>query len=143
MPALTQFNVAMALETEAKTLDPQTVAAGVRGLFARPQAGFYVVAELDGEVVAALLVTSEWSDWRAGFFWWIQSVYVRPESRRRGIFRGLFEAVCEQAAGEADVCGVRLYVESDNQSALHTYRALGMRETSYRVYELTFPPTSR
>jgi ribosomal protein S18 acetylase RimI-like enzyme len=138
--ALTAFNVAMAHETEARTLDPSVVVAGVRGLFERPQAGFYAVAELDSEPVAALMVTSEWSDWRAGFFWWIQSVYVRPSDRRKGVFRALFEEICREAAGQGDVCGVRLYVERGNRHAQQTYQALGMRETSYRVYELTLRP---
>jgi len=81
------------------------------------------------------MLTVEWSEWRNGFFWWIQSVYVRPELRRQGLYRRLHQHVVELAAREPEVCGIRLYVEQENRTAQATYRALGMRETNYRLYE--------
>ena len=136
---LTAFNIAMARETEARELDPEVVANGVRGLFQRTEAGFYVVAHGATETIGALMVTSEWSDWRAGYFWWIQSVYVEPGQRRRGVFRALYGHVCDHAAQRPDIRGIRLYVERHNRVAQDTYHALGMIETTYRMYELEFP----
>ncbi|UTW44451.1 GNAT family N-acetyltransferase [bacterium SCSIO 12696] len=133
--SLVAFNCAMALETEDKVLPRDTVAAGVANLLQRPELGFYLVAEESGEVVASLMITGEWSDWRNGLFWWIQSVYVRPEYRRRGIYRQLYQEVERLAQERGDVCGFRLYVERDNLRAQQTYRALGMEETVYQMYE--------
>ena len=133
--ALIEFNSAMALETEGKELLPEIIGAGVRGLLANPTAGFYVVAEAEGKVVGALMLTKEWSDWRNGSFWWIQSVYVRPDQRRRGVYRQLYRHVQQLAANDSAVCGFRLYVERENSAAQSVYRALGMSETHYRVFE--------
>ena len=133
--AIAGFNIAMARETEGKRLLPQVVAQGVRRLLAEPALGFYLVAEAQGEVVATLMVTTEWSDWRSGRFWWLQSVYVVPAWRRRGVFRALYGHVRAQAAQEPDVCGFRLYVERDNANAQATYRALGMDTTDYLLME--------
>jgi ribosomal protein S18 acetylase RimI-like enzyme len=138
-PALIAFNRAMALETERKLLLPKVIGAGVRGLLRRPDSGFYTVAELGREVVAALMVTKEWSDWRNGDFWWIQSVYVRPEYRRRGVYRRLYRYLRALAARERAVCGFRLYVEKGNRRAQATYRASGMKRTHYLVYEQLKP----
>ena len=132
---LVAFNAAMALETERKVLLPRVIGAGVRGLLRRPDSGFYVVAERDGEVIAALMVTKEWSDWRNGDFWWIQSVYVRPEFRRRGVYRRLYGHLQDLAAKKRAVCGFRLYVERNNRRAQATYRAAGMERTHYLVFE--------
>jgi ribosomal protein S18 acetylase RimI-like enzyme len=137
--AIAAFNQAMALETENRPLDLATVQAGVAQLMARPELGFYVVAEVAGEPVACLLVTREWSDWRNGLFWWIQSVYVHPHRRRQGLFRSLYHQVEVLARQQGDVCGLRLYVEKDNAPAQATYQALGMAPTPYQVYESTFP----
>src|SRR5690349_24342627 len=129
------FNRAMALETEAKALFPRVIGAGVRRLLARPQSGFYVIAERDAEVVGALLITKEWSDWRNGDFWWVQSVYVRPDHRGRGVYGHLYRHVQRLAARRRRVVGFRLYVDHDNRRARKVYRALGMQETRYRVFE--------
>lgn len=137
--AIATFNQAMALETEGRMLDLATVQAGVAQLMARPELGFYLVAEVAGNPVACLLVTSEWSDWRSGLFWWIQSVYVHPPHRRQGIFRRLYGQVETLARQRGDVCGLRLYVEKDNAPAQATYRTLGMVPTPYQIYESTFP----
>ena len=133
--ALIAFNSAMALETEAKELFPAVIGAGVRHLLAHPQSGFYLVAEENRDVIAALMITKEWSDWRNGDFWWIQSVYVRPEYRGRGIYGRLYRHVQRLAARRRRVVGFRLYVDHDNRRARKVYRALGMQETRYRVFE--------
>jgi ribosomal protein S18 acetylase RimI-like enzyme len=132
---LIEFNAAMALETERKELLPEVIGAGVRTLLANPASGFYVIAEESSLVLAALMITREWSDWRNGSFWWIQSVYVRPEWRRRGVYKRLYRHVQELAAQDPAVCGFRLYVERENAGAQDTYRSLGMRETRYLVFE--------
>ena len=133
--ALAEFNRAMARETEGKDLPLDRIRAGVETLLKNPNLGFYVVATREGKIAGSLMVTTEWSDWRNGAFWWIQSVYVRPELRRQGIFRDLYAFVKSCAADEPDVCGYRLYVERDNTGARKTYETLGMRETPYRMYE--------
>lgn len=135
-PALARFNARMAKETEEKVLDPDTVLAGVRAVLEDSSKGLYLVAEDEGAIVGQLLVTYEWSDWRNAVFWWIQSVYVVPEARRRGVYRALHERVLEMARARADVCGLRLYVEKDNRSAKATYESLKMRPTRYDLYEL-------
>jgi ribosomal protein S18 acetylase RimI-like enzyme len=134
-PLLVEFNAAMALETERKELLPDVIGAGVRSLLDNPLSGFYVVAEKGDRVVGALMITKEWSDWRNGTFWWIQSVYVRPELRRQGVYKLLYRHVQELAAKDPAVCGFRLYVERENGRAQATYRALGMKETRYLVFE--------
>lgn len=135
---IAEFNIAMAMETEGKQLDSEIVLSGVRNLLNNKEEGFYVVAELDGVVIASLMVTKEWSDWRDGVFWWVQSVYVRPEQRKRGVFRRLYEFVKDTAVASGDVCGLRLYVERDNTAAQETYVRLGMEETPYKMYEVVF-----
>lgn len=133
---LIAFNCAMAQETENIQLDPVIVEAGVKALFERPESGFYTVAESSSNQLAgSLMITSEWSDWRNGVFWWIQSVYVRPEYRRQGVYRSLYIHVQELAKKDSLACGFRLYVEKDNQRAQKTYESLGMSETPYLVYE--------
>ena len=139
---LARFNQAMAQESEGKPLDTATVRAGLSALFDRPSEGQYVVAvDAHGAPVGALLLTYEWSDWRNGRFWWIQSVYVVPQARRRGVYRALHRHVRDAARSDPQVCGLRLYVERDNVTAQSTYRALGMTETPYRLYEEEFDRT--
>jgi GNAT superfamily N-acetyltransferase len=134
-PIIAELNIAMARETESKRLCPATVTAGIRAVFDHPDRGFYVVAESEGDVVGCLLITFEWSDWRCGLFWWIQSLYVRPVFRRRGVFRQLHEFVKAEALRRPDTCGIRLYVEQSNHVAQRTYEEIGMKPTSYRIYE--------
>lgn len=133
--ALTGFNIAMALETEAKVLTLEVVSNGVRTLLKNPEYGFYVIAETSGEIVGSLMVTTEWSDWRDGEFWWVQSVFVRRDYRRQGIYRKLYEYIKAKAAKRRNVCGFRLYVERDNGVAQQAYAKLGMSETFYKVFE--------
>jgi ribosomal protein S18 acetylase RimI-like enzyme len=132
---IADFNAAMALETEHKRLDPTTLRAGVEGAIARPEAARYYLAEVDGRVVAQLMNTFEWIDWRNGVFWWVQSVYVSRESRGRGIFKALYRHV-ETLARNAGACGIRLYVERENANAQEVYRRLGMGDAGYAVYEV-------
>lgn len=134
-----EFNIRMAAETEQKELLREEIEPGVHGLFNRPQYGFYVVAEAGGKVVGSLMVTYEWSDWRNGVFWWIQSVYVIPEFRRKGVYRAMYSRLKEMASdaigdGEA-ICGFRLYVEKENEVAQKTYSSLSMDETHYKMFE--------
>ena len=133
--ALSEFNQNMAFETEGIKLIPEVISAGVKTMINNPQMGFYLVAEVDGDIQASLMVTTEWSDWRNGLFWWIQSVYVKPDYRRQGLYRQLYERVKSLAENEPGVCGFRLYVEHDNFNAQKTYHALGMDETNYKLFE--------
>lgn len=130
-----KFNRAMALETEKKELLPEVISKGVEKLLNNPYLGFYVVAERDNKIVGSLMVTTEWSDWRNGMFWWIQSVYVLPEERRKGTYTRLYKFIQEAAKKNPDICGFRLYVEKNNGLAKDTYEALGMNQTEYRLYE--------
>lgn len=133
--ALTEFNIAMALETENKILTLEVVSNGVQTLLKNSQYGFYVIAEKSGEITGSLMVTTEWSDWRDGEFWWVQSVYVRRDCRRQGIYRRLYEYIKAKAAKRGNVCGFRLYVECDNAVAQQAYSKLGMSETFYKMFE--------
>lgn len=132
------FNAAMAAETEGIALDPDRLASGVRAVLADRSKGFYLIAESDGEVAAQTLITYEWSDWRNGVFWWIQSVYVKPEFRGQGVFTRIYEHVAGLARASGNVCGLRLYVEHENERAQRTYERLGMRRTVYHMYEADF-----
>lgn len=139
--ALVEFNAAMAWETEHKRLDPAVLRPGVAAVFDDPRRGFYLVAEREGAVIGGLLVTYEWSDWRCGDWWWLQSVYVRPPARGQGVFRALFDAVVVRAQA-ARAVGLRLYVEQHNHAAQRTYERLGMRHDSYRMMDLQFVPAA-
>lgn len=130
------FNRNLAWETEKKRLNSATVGSGVRALLRDAAKGTYYVAEKDGAVIGQLLVTYEWSDWRDGDFWWIQSVFVAPEFRQAGVFRSLFDHVQKLALSRRDVCGLRLYVEKNNRRAHRAYEKLGMEHTDYEIYEL-------
>ena len=135
---IAEYNVAMALETEGISLDLDRVKQGVRAVLDDPSKGFYVVVDIESRVVGQMMVTFEWSDWRNGVFWWIQSVYVHPDHRRSSIFTQLYRHV-ERSAKEADdVCGLRLYVEHENAIAQSTYQRLGMTQAVYKVYETDF-----
>lgn len=129
------FNQAMAMETEGKQLDDAVIVPGVQAMFENPERGFYLIAEHQQQPVACLMVTYEWSDWRNGLFWWIQSVYVTQEFRRQGIYRRMYEQLKQMARSEGGVCGFRLYAEIDNKSAHTTYRSVGMDECHYRMFE--------
>ncbi|AUX46234.1 N-acetyltransferase GCN5 [Sorangium cellulosum] len=135
-------NRAMALETEGKVLDTSATLRGAAALIADEGKGFYLLAERGSEIAGQLMITYEWSDWRNGIFWWIQSVYVSPASRRGGVFRALYRRLHEMAADAGNVCGIRLYVETANARAQATYVALGMQRSHYELYELDLPLSS-
>ena len=132
---LAEFNISMARETEGIELIPRVISTGVETMINNPQMGFYLVVEDAGAIQASLMVTTEWSDWRNGLFWWIQSVYVTEQYRRRGLYRKLYDQVKSLAEAEQQVCGFRLYVEHENLVAQKTYRSFGMIETGYKMYE--------
>ena len=125
----------MALETEGIEVSKDKITNGVVNLMNSPGLGFYLVAECDGKITGSLMITTEWSDWRNGLFWWIQSVYVLPEYRRMGIYRAMYEHVKQLAQEKPDICGFRLYVERNNKIAQTTYENLGMEETYYLLFE--------
>jgi ribosomal protein S18 acetylase RimI-like enzyme len=132
---IAEFNRLLAKETEHKHLDPAILSAGVAAVLGDPNKGRYFVAETDGRIVGQLGITFEWSDWRNGNFWWIQSVFVAPDARRQGVFRTLYQHVLDAAYKDANVIGVRLYVEHDNTIAQATYRKLGMERMSYLMMQ--------
>ena len=136
-PTIVRFQMSMALETEGKTLDESTLAVGVRAVFKAPDNGFYLVAEIGETVVGSLLITYEWSDWRNAPFWWIQSVFVDAEYRRRGVYTAMHNRAVRMAT-ESGACGVRLYVERTNLTAQKTYAGLGMSQSHYDLYEIDF-----
>ncbi len=135
---IARFNQAMAMETENRILPDELIVPGVIRLITESSNGFYLVAERDHNILGCLGITFEWSDWRNGQFWWIQSVYVHQESRRQGVFSAMYDKVNELAKEETDVCGIRLYVEKENENAMQTYISLGMVETPYRITEVEF-----
>ena len=138
LDTLVDYNVAMAWETESKRLDRAVLARGISAVFEDPRRGFYLVAERGGEPAGALLVTYEWSDWRCGDWWWIQSVYVAEAHRRAGVFKALYAEVEQRARACAGVVGLRLYVEWENARAQRTYASLGMTQAHYHMYQASF-----
>jgi GNAT superfamily N-acetyltransferase len=133
--AIIEFQLAMARETEELELDRDVLVRGVAAVFHDSSKGRYYVAEIDGRVVASLMITYEWSDWRSGTVWWIQSVYVLPEFRKRGIYAGLYTHVRDMIKDEPGIRGIRLYVDERNRTAQEVYTRLGMNGEHYRVFE--------
>ena len=135
---IAHFNTRLASETEGKLLDPETILAGVKTFLADQHRGRYFVAVSENAVVGQMAHTREWSDWRNGEIWWLQSVYVLPDFRQRGVFRALYQYLEALALGSSDVIGVRLYVESHNRRAQEAYQRLGLRDANYSVMERIF-----
>lgn len=139
---IASFSVAMALETEGRHLDRDRLHDGTMALLNSPDRGFFMVAELeqvdDRQLVGQLMITFEWSDWRNGAFWWIQSVYVAPAWRRQSVFRRMHQTVMATAKTNPNVCGIRLYVEENNSVAQAVYRKVGLTPSSYAVFETDF-----
>jgi len=135
LDTVVEFNLRLAEESEGKLLDRTLLEPGVAGALSDPAKGPYLLALWDGRPVGQMAYTFEWSDWRNGWFWWLQSVYVVPEARRKGVFRALFRELLALARKAGDVIGVRLYVEADNQIGQATYRRLGFADTRYGVME--------
>jgi ribosomal protein S18 acetylase RimI-like enzyme len=134
VPVLAEHNVAAAQESEHLVLDGQTALAGVQNVFAHPELGRYFVAQVDGQIAGSLMITYEWRDWHNRLSWWIQSVYTRPEFRRRGVYAAFYKYILALAKSE-NVHSVRLYADKDNQAARAVYRKLGMHEGEYIIYE--------
>ncbi len=139
---IASFSAAMALETEGRRLDLDRLHLGTIALIETPARGFFIVAEQEQgdsrQLLGQLMVTYEWSDWRNGAFWWIQSVYVDPAWRRQSIFRRMHETVMATAKTSPNVCGVRLYVEESNRTAQAVYRRVGLTPSSYAIFEHDF-----
>ena len=131
---ITQFNVAMARETEDKRLSVPVVARGVQSLLDNPKYGFYVVAEVEGRVVGSLMVTYEWSDWRGMDIWWLQSIYVSKKWRRKGIMKMLIEKIKKMAGN--NVFALRLYVHEGNGNAIEAYKKVGMKKMPYFIFSM-------
>jgi ribosomal protein S18 acetylase RimI-like enzyme len=147
--SIVSFSTAMALETEGRRLDPARLRDGTLSLLKAPERGFFMVAELPDtgrhRLVGQVMITFEWSDWRNAVFWWVQSVYVDPAWRRRGIYRTMHNHIVAQAKADPQVCGIRLYVERENRTAQTVYRRVGLAPSAYAVYEQDFvflPPES-
>ena len=132
--SITQFQVDMALESEGAVLDSDKVLRGVTAAMNDCNKGTYIVARNEGDVVASLMITREWSDWNAEWYWWVQSVYVKPAHRGRGLFRAMYSKVKDMAT-QKGVSQVRLYVDKTNLSARQVYERVGMQECHYLMYE--------
>jgi len=132
---IVEFQLAMAQETEALALDRQICTQGVQAVFERPSLGEYYVGERDGRVICSTLITYEWSDWRNGVVWWIQSVYVIPEARKQGVYAGLYSHIKNLAQADERVRGIRLYVDRRNTAAQQVYARVGMNGEHYQVFE--------
>jgi len=135
---IARFNAAMGTETEGILLDMRRLYRGVKAILSNPRKGFYLLAEVDRKIVGQMMITREWSDWRNGHFWWIQSVYVLPAHRRRGVYRALHESAVAHGRRKKDVCGIRLYVDHYNLSAQKVYKKLGMKRSNYDMFEQDF-----
>jgi GNAT superfamily N-acetyltransferase len=134
-PTIVGFNLELAWETEGKRLDFDRLSAGVVAALAEPERLRYCIAEIDGAIVGQAAVSREWSDWRNGWIWWFQSVFVAAEARGTGVFRALHTRIRDEARDLPDVIGLRLYVEHQNDRAMRTYKTLGMIPGGYQVYE--------
>jgi len=137
-PFIVNANICLALETEGKRLRLDRVTAGVNSLLSDASKGTYFIAEVGGHIAGQLLITREWSDWRNGHFWWIQSVYVLENFRGTGVFTALFKHVHSLAKGQEDVCGLRLYMAAHNTRARQAYEKMGLKQTDYQVFEMDF-----
>ena len=135
-PVVADLNLRLARETEDLHLDPDTVTQGVAAVLRDESKGLYYVAEVDGTIAGQVMITYEWSDWRNGNLWWLQSVYVKHEFRQVGIFRALFSHLQTMARQTPEVRGLRLYMHSENQRARKCYESLGMKRTQYEVFEM-------
>lgn len=137
---LADFNSAMSIETEDIVLPDENALPGAAAVFDDPSLGFYLIAETSGELAGSLMITYEWSDWSNAMYWWIQSVYVLPERRRRGVYRSLYDHVIAMAQADGNVRGIKLYVFYGNEKAQATYESLGMHRSEHHIYEAAVWP---
>lgn len=128
-------NIEMARETEGLDLEKSQVIKGVKSALGDSNKGFYLIAEVDDQPAGQLMITREWSDWRNKTFWWIQSLYIKPEYRHSGIFSGLYQKILDLARADGNICGLRLYVDADNSLAQQVYQKFGMNQSRYLMYE--------
>lgn len=134
-PFIIGSQIKMADETEQLLLPHDVVTAGVKAVFADPSKGFYLIAETNGAAVGCLMITPEWSDWRNAWVWWIQSVYVHPQSRKAGVFGTMYDYVKKMVIQRNDVSGIRLYVDISNLAAQEVYKRAGMNGGHYQTFE--------
>jgi len=134
LATIVRFNLSLVKEARGKELNATTLQKGVQAVLKDGDRGFYTVAEIDDRVVAAVLITFEWSDFSNAWFWWLQDVYVEPDYRQQGIFRSLYQALKNQAT-LSNICGLRLYVYQGNERAQAVYKALGMLPSDSLMYE--------
>jgi len=139
LSSLVEYNLALAKETENLDLNKDTLRLGIQNSFAL-QGCHYFVAETEGNVVGQTMITSEWSDWRNGTIWWMQSVYVHPSYRKQGVFSKIFKHIETIAKKKSTIQSLRLYVMQNNQAGLKTYQSVGMNNTGYLVYEKPLIP---
>ena len=136
---IADFNLRLAQESEGLALDPARVSAGVKAALADlAKARYFVACDTDGQIIGQIMHTWEWSDWRNGTLWWVQSVYVAPKWRGRGVFTSLLQTIRNLAAADPGVVGIRLYVEHNNERAQSAYKKSGLRPAGYEVYEELF-----
>ena len=135
IPYIREFQKQMALETEELTLDDQKINKGVEAVFDNPEKGFYIVTTSNSQVVASMLITTEWSDWRNGYFLWLQSLYVTSSFRKQGIFRNMYQFIKQTVVETTNYLGLRLYVEENNKTAFDVYMNVGMKGSHYKMLE--------
>lgn len=135
IPNIIEFQKQMAMETEGLALNDHRINNGVEAVFDDPEKGFYIVSIFKDQVVASMMITPEWSDWRNGHFLWIQSLYVIPEFRKRGVFRKMYEYVKQTVVESKEYLGLRLYVEENNKNAMDVYSNVGMKGSHYKMFE--------
>tara|TARA_Y100000748_G_scaffold105048_2_gene87676 strand:- start:1359 stop:1811 length:453 start_codon:yes stop_codon:yes gene_type:complete len=136
--SLVNFNIKMAKETENKILNKKIVTKGVSEVLTDTTLGYYVIAKNKNTILGSLMITYEWSDWRNGMFWWIQSVYVEKEYRQQGVYKQMYSYIKDKALKDNSCTGIRLYVEQENKIAQSVYTKLEMKETHYKLFEIDF-----
>ena len=136
---ITRAQLAMAWESEQLSLSAEIVKRGVRHIIEHPDQGFYLLAETDSQIVAACMILHEWSDWRCGRILWLHSLYVEPEFRRQGVFKAFYQHLQDMVKTNADLHGIRLYVDKSNHLAQLVYRTMGMSSDHYTLYEWMAP----
>lgn len=129
------FQLKMALESEGVKLNHDTLTDGVVAVFRDSQKGKYFVAEDSQKIVGSMLITYEWSDWRNQWVYWLQSVYIIPAYRGKGIFRLMYQQIKNQVEREKGVAGIRLYVDVSNKHAIGVYNSVEMDGDHYKVFE--------
>ena len=136
--SLVNFNIKMAKETENKILNKKIVTKGVSEVLTDTTLGYYVIAKNKNTILGSLMITYEWSDWRNGMFWWIQSVYVEKKYRQQGVYKQMYSYIKDKALKDNSCTGIRLYVEQENKIAQSVYKKLEMKETHYKLFEIDF-----